>query len=172
MIPHDIVGLKKLMGGDKAFSDQLQKVFDSKQFDMANEPDIAYPYLFNYVKGQEWKAQENVKKLVIEYFQNKPKGLPGNDDTGTMSAWLVYSMMGIYPISPGDPVYTITTPMFDKVTIKLDAKYYKKESIVIERETNNDGKIKEIQLNGKVHNSFFISHEDFVNGKKLKVIQN
>nr|WP_315254005.1 GH92 family glycosyl hydrolase [uncultured Flavobacterium sp.] len=172
MIPHDIVGLKKLMGGDKAFSDQLQKVFDSKQFDMANEPDIAYPYLFNYVKGQEWKAQENVKKLVREYFQNKPKGLPGNDDTGTMSAWLVYSMMGIYPISPGDPVYTITTPMFDKVTIKLDAKYYKKESIVIERETNNDGKIKEIQLNGKVHNSFFISHEEFVNGKKLKVIQN
>jgi predicted alpha-1,2-mannosidase len=172
MIPHDIQGLKKLMGGDKAFSNQLQKVFDIKQFDMANEPDIAYPYLFNYVKGEEWKSQELVKKLVREYFQNIPKGLPGNDDTGTMSAWLVYSMMGIYPIAPGDPIYTITTPMFDKVTIQLDPKYYQKKTMVIEREINSDGKIKAIELNGKALNSFFISHDDFVNGNTLKVIQN
>ncbi|WP_166923355.1 GH92 family glycosyl hydrolase [Flavobacterium poyangense] len=172
MVPHDIKGLMKLMGGEKVFSDQLQKVFDTKQFDMANEPDIAYPYLFNYVKGEEWKSQEMVKKLVRQYFKNEPKGLPGNDDTGTMSAWLVYSMMGIYPISPGDPIYTITTPMFDKITIKLDSRYYKKENIVIEREVNTDDRIKAIQLNGKVLNSFFISHDDFVNGGTLKVIQN
>jgi predicted alpha-1,2-mannosidase len=171
MVPHDIRGLIKLMGGEKPFSDQLQKVFDIKQFDMANEPDIAYPYLFNYIKGEEWKSQDMVKKLVREYFKNEPKGLPGNDDTGTMSAWLVYSMMGFYPISPGDPIYTITTPMFDKVTIQLDPKYYKKENIVIERESNTEGKIKEIQLNGKALNSFFISHDDFVNGTTLKVIQ-
>ena len=171
MVPHDIRGLIKLMGGDKPFSDQLQKVFDIKQFDMANEPDIAYPYLFNYIKGEEWKSQDMVKKLVREYFKNEPKGLPGNDDTGTMSAWLVYSMMGFYPISPGDPIYTITTPMFDKVTIQLDPKYYKKENIVIEREINTDGKVKDIQLNGKSLNSFFISHDDFVNGTTLKVIQ-
>nr|WP_156129443.1 GH92 family glycosyl hydrolase [Flavobacterium sp. AED] len=172
MVPHDIKGLIKLMGGDKAFSNQLQKVFDIKQFDMANEPDIAYPYLFNYIKGDEWKSQKLVKKLVATYFQNKPNGLPGNDDTGTMSAWLVYSMMGIYPISPGDPIYTITTPMFDKITIQLDPKYYKKKSIVIEREVNNDAKIKSIQLDGKTLNSYFISHDDFVNGTTLKVIQN
>ncbi|MFH6998502.1 GH92 family glycosyl hydrolase [Flavobacterium sp. FlaQc-57] len=172
MVPHDMKGLIKLMGGDKPFSDQLQKVFDIKQFDMANEPDIAYPYLFNYIKGEEWKSQEMVKKLVREYFKNEPKGLPGNDDTGTMSAWLVYSMMGIYPISPGEPIYTITTPMFDKVTIKLDSRYYKKDNIVIEREVNTDGKIREIQINGKPLNSFFISHDSFVNGTTLKVIQN
>ena len=171
MVSHDIKGLIKLMGGDKVFSDQLQKIFDIKQFDMANEPDIAYPYLFNYVKGEEWKSQEMVKKLVREYFKNEPKGLPGNDDTGTMSAWLVYSMMGIYPISPGDPIYTVTTPMFDKVTIKLDSRYYNKENVVIERAMNSDGKIKEIQLNGKTLNSFFINHDDFVNGTTLKVIQ-
>lgn len=171
MVPHDIKGLIKLMGGDIPFSDQLQKVFDIKQFDMANEPDIAYPYLFNYVKGEEYKSQEMVKKLVKEYFKNEPKGLPGNDDTGTMSAWLVYSMMGFYPISPGDPLYTITTPMFNKITIKLDPRYYKKESLVIEREINSDGKIKEILSNGKALNSFFISHDNLVNGTTLKVIQ-
>ena len=172
MVPHDIKGLVRLMGGNKPFSNQLQKVFDIKQFDMANEPDIAYPYLFNYLKGEEWKSQELVKKLVKEYFQNKPKGLPGNDDTGTMSAWLVYSMMGIYPVVPGEPLYTITTPMFDKITIQLDPKYYKKKSIVIERVINQDGKIKAIQLDGKKHDSYFISHDDFVNGNRLKVIQN
>lgn len=172
MMPHDIKGLIKLMRGEKNFTSQLQQLFDVKQFDMANEPDIAYPYLFNYVKGEEWRSQELVKKLVKEYFQNKPKGLPGNDDTGTMSAWLVYSMMGIYPIAPGNPIYTITTPMFDKITIQLDSRYYKNKSIVIEREINNGGKIKKIQLEGKDHNSFFITHDDFVNGTALKVVQN
>jgi predicted alpha-1,2-mannosidase len=170
MVPHDINGLKKLMGGNKAFTNQLQKVFDTNQFDMANEPDIAYPYLFNYVKGEEWRSQKLVNKLVRTYFQNKPDGLPGNDDTGTMSAWLVYSMMGIYPISPGSPEYTITTPMFDKITIQLDSKYYKKKELVIEREGKNKGKIKKILLDKTKHKSYFIRHDKLVNGNNLRVI--
>ena len=170
MVPHDINGLKKLMGGSKAFTNQLQKVFDTNQFDMANEPDIAYPYLFNYVKGEEWRSQKLVNKLVRTYFQNKPDGLPGNDDTGTMSAWLVYSMMGIYPISPGSPEYTITTPMFDKITIQLDSKYYKKNELVIEREGKNKGKIKEILLDKTKHKSYFITHDNLVNSNNLRVI--
>jgi len=170
MVPHDVKGLIKLMGGNKAFTLQLQKVFDTNKFDMANEPDIAYPYLFNYVKGEEWRSQEMVTKLVKEYFQNKPKGLPGNDDTGTMSAWLVYSMMGIYPLSPGEPKYAITIPMFDKITIQLDSKYYKKREIVIEKDENSGGAIDKIQLNGQAHKSYFISHEALVNGDNLQII--
>ena len=171
MVPHDITGLMKLMGGEKGFTNQLQKVFDSKQFDMANEPDIAYPYLFNYVKGEEWRSQELVQKLIKQYFQNKPDGLPGNDDTGTMSAWLVYSMMGIYPLAPGEPKYAITTPVFDRITIELDSEYYKNKKIIIEKESNNQGKIKRMELNGKEYKSYFITHDDFVNGTTLKVIQ-
>ena len=172
MVPHDIIELKKLMGGNKGFTNQLQKVFDDHQFDMANEPDIAYPYLFNYVKGEEWRSQKLVEELVKKYFQNKPNGLPGNDDTGTMSAWLVYAMMGIYPLVPGEPKYTITAPMFDKITIQLDSKYYKKKELVIEKVENSDGKINKIQLNGKPYNSFFISHDELVNGENLKIIKN
>lgn len=93
MVPHDIQGLIKLMGGKKSFVTQLEKVFDAGQYDMANEPDIMYPYLFNYVKGQEYKTHEKVQELLTTYYQNKPEGLPGNDDTGTMSAWAVFSMM-------------------------------------------------------------------------------
>ncbi|MCG9793132.1 GH92 family glycosyl hydrolase [Flavobacterium algicola] len=169
MVSHDIKGLMKLMGGQKAFSAQLQKIFDTNQFDMANEPDIAYPYLFNYVRGEEWRAQKTVQKLVKEYFQNKPAGLPGNDDTGTMSAWLIYSMMGIYPISPGEPVYSITTPVFDKVTIALDSQYYKGKELIIEKTGEEEGIIDNIQLDSKVHNSYFINHADLVKGSNLKI---
>ena len=133
MIPHDMDGLKKLMGGDKGFTDQLQNIFDTKQFDMANEPDIAYPYLFNYVKGEEWRSQKLVEELVKKHFKNTADGIPGNDDTGTMSAWVVYSMMGFYPIAPGEPTYTFTKPLFDKITIQLDSKYYQNKELVIEK---------------------------------------
>jgi putative alpha-1,2-mannosidase len=139
---------------------------------MANEPDIAYPYLFNYVKDEEWRSQKLVQELVKKYFKNTSDGIPGNDDTGVMSAWLVYSMMGIYPILPGEPKYAITVPMFDKITIQLDSKYYKNETLVIKRELNTNGNIKKIQLNGRDYKSFFITHDDLVNGSTLKVIQN
>ncbi|MBD0822802.1 GH92 family glycosyl hydrolase [Aestuariibaculum marinum] len=169
MEPHDIKGLKKLMGGDKPFTAQLQKIFDTDKFDMANEPDIAYPYLFNYVKGEEYRAQKLVKELVRKHFKNSPDGLPGNDDTGTMSAWLVYSMMGFYPIVPGEPMYTITTPMFDKVTIELDGKYYEQNELVIERNNGNNGIVKEIKINDKKSNSYFISHDELTSAKIIKV---
>lgn len=170
MIPHDINGLKKLMGGDKGFTNQLQKIFDTKQFDMANEPDIAYPYLFNYVKGEEWRSQKLVEELVRKYFKNAPAGIPGNDDTGTMSAWVVYSMMGFYPIAPGEPKYTITKPLFDKITIQLDSKYYKTKELVIEKVTNTNGRINQIELDGKKQKGYFIDHSDLVKAKTLKVI--
>ena len=170
MVPHDIKGLMQLMGGSKQFSKNLQHVFDTDQFDMANEPDIAYPYLFNYVKGQEWRSQQLVHKLVREYFQNKPAGLPGNDDTGTMSAWLVYSMMGIYPISPGETSYAITTPMFDKITIQLDAKYYQSTELVIKRGKKSTGRISKILLDGKRHKGYFIDHKSLTESSELKII--
>lgn len=169
MVTHDVKGLIKLMGGKQNFTKQLQKVFDTNQFDMANEPDIGYPYLFNYVKGEEWRSQKLVRELAKKYFTNAPDGLPGNDDTGTMSAWLIYNMMGIYPISPGEPFYTITTPMFDKITIELDQQYYKGKYLVINKEGNNLGIINKIELNGKPFKSYFIDHSDLVNGGILTI---
>lgn len=170
MASHDIPGLIDLMGGGEPFVSQLQQVFDNNQFDMANEPDIAYPYLFNYIKGEEWQTQKTVRQLVLKYFQNIPKGLPGNDDTGTMSAWLIFSMMGLYPVIPGEPVYTLSAPMFDKVTIQLDRKYYHNKKIVINRTGAKDGFIKKIELNGKAYESYFINHEDLVNGKIIDFV--
>ncbi len=167
MAPHDIPGLIKLMGGKKKFSQQLAKVFNSGQFDMANEPDIMYPYLFNYVSGNEYKTQDKVKELLEKYYKNKPEGLPGNDDTGTMSAWAVFSMMGIYPISPANPVYAITTPSFDKITIHLNQKYYEEDKIEISK--LGKGKISKLQSGSKTLTESFVSHENLVNNKSLKI---
>jgi predicted alpha-1,2-mannosidase len=170
MVAHDMKGLIKLMGGNKKFVNQLQKVFDNEQYDMANEPDMAYPFLFNYVKGEEWRTQKKVNDLRKEYFKNSPDGLPGNDDTGTMSAWVIYAMMGIYPVSPADPIYTLTIPVFDKITIHLNSKYYTKDKLVIEKVDGSGAFINSFLLNGKMYNKYFISHEALVNSNELKVI--
>jgi len=168
MVPHDIPGLIKLMGGKKPFIAQLEKVFDTGQYDMANEPDIMYPYLFNYIKGQEYKTQEKIKELLSTYYQNLPEGLPGNDDTGTMSAWAVFSMMGIYPINPANPVYALTTPSFDKITIHLDNAYYGRDELVISK--SGKGNISEITLDRQTLPNFFVGHKELVAAGKLNFI--
>ncbi len=170
-VPHDIKGLIKLNGGNKKFATKLQMVFDDQLFDMANEPDMHYPYLFNYVKGEEWRAQKQVRRLVDTYFKNATDGIPGNDDCGTMSAWVVYSMMGFYPVCPGDMNYTIVTPVFDKVTIELNNEYYKGSSFVIKKSGSGDQKfIDQIKVNGRSYPSYFISHDKIVNGGDLEII--
>src|SRR3712207_8655719 len=70
------------MGGKRRFVDKLQMIFDEGLYDPANEPDIAYPYLFNYFKGEEWRTQKEVSRLLAKHFTDKPDGIPGNDDCG------------------------------------------------------------------------------------------
>jgi predicted alpha-1,2-mannosidase len=168
-VPHDVLGLAKLMGGKQKFINKLQMVFDKNLYDPANEPDIAYPYLFSYFKGEEWRTQKEVTRLLNKYYTDKPSGIPGNDDTGTMSAWAVFSMMGIYPDCPGSPYYTVTSPVFDKVTLHLDSRYYPDGDITITADRSNaTGKyIKSVSLGGKKLNSFRISHKDLIKNKNL-----
>lgn len=171
MVSHDVKGLIKLMGGSKPFTNRLQDVFDKNQFDMANEPDIAYPYLFNYVKGQEWRTQNKVSELLKTYFKNTPDGLPGNDDTGTISAWAVFSMMGIYPVSPSNPIYALTTPKFDKITIHLDTDYYSKDRLIITSEpSDKKEKINSILIDGKKLKSYFVQHKDLTKASKIEFV--
>ncbi|MGQ1889919.1 GH92 family glycosyl hydrolase [Thermophagus sp. OGC60D27] len=169
-IPHDIKGLIKLMGGNRHFINQLQTAFRDSLFDMSNEPDMNYPYLFNFVKGEEWRTQKTVRDCINRYFHTQPHGLPGNDDTGTMSAWLLYSMMGFYPITPGDPVYTLTSPVFNKITILLDKNYYSNDRIIIDSENNSPENIyiQKMESNGKPLKNYFISHEELIQNGGIK----
>lgn len=170
-IPYDVKGLIKLFGNSNRFVDSLQSCFTKGYFDMGNEPDMGYPYLFSYVKGKEHLTQYWVNECLTKYFGNRPGGLPGNDDAGTMSAWQNLSMMGIYPTCPALPEYVITTPTFDKVTVKLDPKYYSKSELVIEAKnrTAENIYIDRIELNGKPYKSFFISHKDLTDAGRLTI---
>jgi predicted alpha-1,2-mannosidase len=169
-VPHDVKGLTQLMGGKQNFVNKLQSVFDDNLFDMANEPDIHYPYLFNYAKGEEWRTQKEVRRLIDTYYKNTPDGIPGNDDCGTLSAWVVYSMMGIYPVCPGDTNYAITSPVFDKITIELDPEFHKGKTfeILTHRKNKGDLFIDKMMINGKKQNSYFITHKTISEGGKLE----
>jgi len=173
-VPHDIPGLAKLMGGNKAFVNKLQSVFDKGYFDVTNEPDINYPHFFSNFKGEEWRTQKLVREILDEHFTNAPGGLPGNDDTGTMSTWALFNMMGFYPECPGRPDYTVVTPVFDKVTIKLNPKYWKSDKVVIEKvkpmDTGNANYINSLRIDGKVHKDFRITHEQLTGAKEIKYI--
>ena len=168
-VPHDVKGLAKLMGGQKRFVNKLQMVFDKGYYDPANEPDIAYPYLFSYFKGEEWRTQKLVKELLAKYYTTKPDGLPGNEDTGTMSSWAIFSMMGFYPDCPGVPEYTLTTPTFDKITIKLDPAYWGTDKLVIRKE-GGDGYIDQIRLGGKKYSKYRLTHEDLIHAGEITFV--
>jgi predicted alpha-1,2-mannosidase len=164
-VPHDIEGLTELMGGKKEFINKLQGVFDEGHYDPANEPDIVYAYMFSRFKGEEWRTQKEVRNILDKNYRNAPNGIPGNDDTGTMSAWAVFSMMGIYPDCPGEPTYTITTPVFDKVHITAPA-----GNITIEckRPDADCHYIDKIRLNGK-KNGYRLTHNQLLDNAKIEL---
>lgn len=168
-VPHDVKGLAKLMGGQKRFVNKLQMVFDKGYYDPANEPDIAYPYLFSYFKGEEWRTQKLVKELLAKHYTTKPDGLPGNEDTGTMSSWAIFSMMGFYPDCPGVPEYALTTPTFDKITIKLDPAYWGTDKLVIRKE-GGDGYIDQIRLGGKKYSKYRLTHKDLIHAGEITFV--
>ena len=158
-VPHDVTGYAKLMGGTKAFVRNLQQVFDNGLYDAANEPDIVYPYLFSRFKGYEKRTWEQVEHILAQNYKNAPDGIPGNDDTGTMSAWAVFSMLGFYPDCPADPSYTLTRPSFDKASVSLPGG----AELVISRSARPTKAL----FNGKSR-GYRLSHQDLVKGGTIQ----
>ena len=126
-VPQDISGLIELNGGAKAFENKLDQLFTTPsdlsgrqqaditgligQYAHGNEPSHHMAYLYNYV-GKPYKTQERVAEILESMYHNAPDGLSGNEDCGQMSSWYVLSALGIYPVTPGLPYYTIGTPIF------------------------------------------------------------
>ena len=164
-VPHDIKGLTKLMGGKRGFINSLQGVFDKDLYDPANEPDIVYAYLFSRFKGEEWRTQKEVNKILDSHYKNAPDGIPGNDDTGTMSAWAVFSMMGFYPDCPGEPYYTLTTPVFDKISITTPRGDI---TISCDRPADDCRYIESISLNGK-KSGYRLTHKQLLDNANIKL---
>ena len=165
--PQGIDELKKAMGGDKQFTDKLQALFDHNYYSASNEPDINFPFLFNYVKGQEWRTQKTVKKLLLENYKNNEKGIPGEEDCGTMSTWAVYALLGFYPVCPGSAEYALFVPSFKKVILHLpDSMQF---SISCSKEPGINSTIQSLKMNHQDYNSYFLNHFDLMKNNELEL---
>ncbi|WP_374047886.1 GH92 family glycosyl hydrolase [uncultured Alistipes sp.] len=159
-VPHDVEGLVRLMGGRKRFVEKLQMVFDEGLYDPANEPDIAYAYLFSRFPGEAWRTQRETRRLLERYFTVEPDGIPGNDDTGTMSAWAVFTMLGFYPDCPGEAAYTLTAPTFDRAEIDTP-----QGTLTIEK--HGEGYIRRMTLGGRPLSKYRLTHDELLRGGTL-----
>jgi len=173
-VPHDVEGMVKLMGGrDKVLKD-LQEFFEktpkdflwNSYYNHANEPVHHVPFLFNRLGAPEL-TQKWTRYICEHAYKNEVKGLTGNEDVGQMSAWYVLAASGIHPIAPGDPIYEITSPVFEQVTFNLDNG--KKFNIIANNNSKENIYIKSASLNGKPYKLNQISHKDILKGGTLKL---
>lgn len=162
----DVDGLISLMGGNEKFVSMLDRNFDEGYFQHRNEPGHHFIYLYNYA-GEPWKTQEKIWEHTPSNYRNAPNGLSGNDDCGQMSAWLIFSSMGFYPVCPGSGEYVIGSPMFSKITLSLPAPYNKKITILAPGVEKGAKYIKSLKMDGKPITKPFIRHSDLVTCDEL-----
>jgi predicted alpha-1,2-mannosidase len=183
-VQHNIPDLIKLIGGNEKFCKALDDMFREPlgrskfefyaqlpdqtgnigQFSMANEPALHIPYLYNYA-GEPWKTQKRIRSLLTDWFRNDLMGVPGDEDGGGMSSFVVFSSIGFYPVTPGVPAYSIGSPLFSDVKIQLgNGKTFE---IVAENCSAENKYIQSAVLNGKNWNQTWFFHDDIKNGGKL-----
>jgi predicted alpha-1,2-mannosidase len=170
-IPHDVNKLIELCGGKKIFVDRLDTTFNvnckvnwgSCLYNVANEPGFLTPCLYIWA-GRPDKTSEVVRKIIKKFYSTQRGGLPGNDDAGAMSSWLVFHTMGIYP-NAGQDVYLITAPHFNSATITMaNGKSFEIEAKNL---TDKNVYIQSAYLNGIELNQAWFKHTDIKNGGKL-----
>ena len=176
-VPHDPYGLIRLLG-KQAFAQKLTGFFEASSADFLwnnyynhpNEPVHHVPFLFPYV-GKAWLTQKWTRQICKVAYGTDVMGLCGNEDVGQMSAWYVLAASGFHPVCPGDNTYLLTSPVFDKVTIRLDPKYYPGQTFTIHARHNSAENvyIQSARLNGKRLNRAWLSHEEIVGGGVLEL---
>jgi predicted alpha-1,2-mannosidase len=180
-VPHDVAALIRLNGGERRFIARLDSLFEQSsqlkgtnvspdvsgligQYAHGNEPSHHIAHLYNYA-GAPWKTQQRVAEIMSTMYKNAPDGLSGNEDCGQMSAWYVFSAMGLYPVNPAEQVYVIGTPMYEQSEIKIDDG----KSFVIHARGISTGNIyiKSATLNGVNLDRSFIYHSEIIRGGTL-----
>ncbi|MBI5508015.1 MAG: glycoside hydrolase family 92 protein [Deltaproteobacteria bacterium] len=169
-VPHDVPGLTALLGGVAPFTARLDEFFAAGHYDPSNEPSFHTPFLYNLV-GAPWQTQARVRTILDTVFTDRPDGLPGNDDAGATSAWIVLAALGIYPVAPGDGVYQLSSPWFTRATLALHPSYAGGLAFVIEAENNSAANryIQSATLNGKPWGRASIAHADIIKGGTLRL---
>lgn len=186
---HDMPSLIENFGGNDEFVNELSYLFDNDLYTAGNQIDLHAPFLFNYA-GAPWLTQKWTYKILTEpilqrykthgffdkpifgrIYKNTPDGYleEMDDDYGCMAAWYAMSAMGLYQVCPGDPIYQISSPIFNKVTLKLDGKFYSgKEFVIITKNLSKENYyIQSATLNGIPFNRSFVFHKEIINGGEL-----
>lgn len=163
-VPHDVGGLMKIMGGRAPFIAKLDSMFEKGYYWHGNEPGHHTAYLYSY-GGAPWKTQRWVRQLIKEEYTADPGGLSGNEDGGQMSSWLVFSMMGFYPVCPGKPIYILGSPSFNEVSVTMpNGKLFK---IIATDNSPVNTYIQSASLNGKPFSKPYLTHEQLTKGGTL-----
>ncbi|MBR1927149.1 MAG: GH92 family glycosyl hydrolase [Bacteroidales bacterium] len=183
-VQHDIPGLVELMGGPERFVSELDRMFATPlgrskysfyaklpdhtgnvgQFSMANEPSLHIPYLYNYA-GAPWKTQKRVRQMLDTWFRDDLMGVPGDEDGGGLSSFVVFSSLGFYPVTPGEPIYTIGSPVFEEAKMRLPSG---KVFMVKAKDVSDENKyIQKATLDGKPLEGPWITHDEIMEGRTL-----
>ncbi|KAJ5549124.1 hypothetical protein N7513_006358 [Penicillium frequentans] len=179
VIPHDVETLIKFMGGSETFDSRLDMMFKSNMaiqdlgdngagittlMNIGNEPDFATPYLYNYINKQ-YKSVAQSRSLANEYFKDAAYGIPGNSDAGAMNSWLLWQMLGIYPIVT-QPVYLLSSPWFPDLNMTINGN----KTLRISATGLKDGfYVQSVKINGEKWTKNWFEHEDImVNGGRIE----
>lgn len=181
-VPQDQAGMFALLGGDAAAVRKLDAMFDfdnSKldyshaediagligQYIHGNEPSHHVAYLYDYA-GQPWRTQERLKQIVESQYKPAPDGLSGNDDLGQMSAWLVFTSLGFYPVAPGSNQYVIGRPFVNRAVLNLPGG--ERFTIVADNLSDANRYVGKVTLNGRPLDRSYLRHEEIVAGGELR----
>lgn len=185
-VQHNIADLISLIGGNETFTAALDSMFNTPlgmskwqfysflpdqtgnvgMYSMANEPSLHIPYLYNYA-GKPWMTQKRIRTLLNQWFRNDVMGVPGDEDGGGMSAFVVFSQMGFYPVTPGSPTYNIGSPMFTDV--KVDMGGGNTFEIRANNASDENKYVQSAKLNGVALNQPWFNHADIASGGLLEL---
>ncbi|MDC1106452.1 GH92 family glycosyl hydrolase [Prolixibacteraceae bacterium] len=180
-VPHQLDQLIHLKGGPKAFEKDLDCLFSTplrmkgeQHVDISgfiggyahgDEPGHSTAYLYNYI-GAPYKTQKYVRQIMSEMYKDTPDGMINNEDCGQMSAWYIFSAMGIYPVTPGANQYILGSPIFDNIKWNLpNGKHFE---IIAHGQTPDAIYVDHIKLNGQEYHKLYITTEDILSGSKLE----
>jgi predicted alpha-1,2-mannosidase len=186
-VQHDPAGLIALLGGRDKFADKLERLFEEQPgiskyaflgkfpdmtgliglYPQGNEPAFHIPYLFDYC-GRPWETQQRVRQIMDVWYGDGPLGICGDEDGGAMSSWYVFSAMGFYPVTPGQPAYEIGSPLFAGTRIRLEGG--KVFTIKAENVSAQNKYIQSATLNGKAWNQPWFPHEAVAKGGTLVLV--
>ena len=159
-IPHDVPGLIEVCGGAEAFRKRLDLFFERKRYNVGNEPSFLTPCLYHWI-GRPDLTSDRVRQIISDNYTDQPDGLPGNDDSGAMSSWLAFHMLGLYP-NAGQSYYLLHAPLIPEWTLQL-SNGKTLHGIIKGKGTH----FEKVMLNGKTLDDARLEHADLMEGGEL-----